>query len=282
MDWLSAKENKIPIGKFIKSISDFLVEYCGAFFDLITLVVDTAFNGTVFLLTALPAVVFIAIVSALSYYLQRSLRLTLFILLAQLLILNLGYWEASMETVGLIIWTTILCMVIGVPIGVAAAHRPKLWTALNPVMDLMQTIPVFVYLIPALTLLGLGATPGVFATIIFVLPAPIRLTYLGVSSVPTQLVEAAESFGATKKQLLWKVEIPYALPSIKAGLTQTIMLSLSMIVIASMVAAPGLGVDVLRSISQYNEVKGYESGLAIALIAIMLDRMLKGRKKEGK
>lgn len=282
MDWLSAKENKIPIGKIIKSFSDFLVEYCGPFFDFITFVVDSAFNGTVFLLTVIPAMAFIAIVAALSYYLQRSIKLTLFILAAQLLILNLGYWEASMETVGLIIWTTILCMVIGVPIGIAAAHRPKVWTGLNPILDLMQTIPVFVYLIPALTLLGLGATPGVFATIIFVLPAPIRLTYLGVSSVPTQLVEAAESFGATKKQLLWKVEIPYAMPSIMAGLTQTIMLSLSMIVIASMVAAPGLGVDVLRSISQYNEVKGYESGLAIALIAIMLDRMLKRRKKEGK
>lgn len=282
MDWLSAKENKIPIGKMIKSFSDFLVEYCGPFFDFITFIVDSAFNGTVFLLTVIPAMAFIAIVAALSYYLQRSLKLTLFILAAQLLILNLGYWEASMETVGLIIWTTILCMVIGVPIGIAAAHRPKVWTGLNPILDLMQTIPVFVYLIPALTLLGLGATPGVFATIIFVLPAPIRLTYLGVSSVPTQLVEAAESFGATKKQLLWKVEIPYAMPSIMAGLTQTIMLSLSMIVIASMVAAPGLGVDVLRSISQYNEVKGYESGLAIALIAIMLDRMLKRRKKEGK
>ena len=282
MDWLSAKENKIPIGKMIKSVSDFLVEYCGPFFDLIIFVVDSLFNGTVFLLTVIPAVAFIALVSALSYFLQRSLKLTLFILAAQLLILNLGYWEASMETVALIIWTTVLCMLIGVPIGIAAAHRARVWTALNPVLDLMQTIPVFVYLIPAITLLGLGATPGVFATIIFVLPAPIRLTYLGVSSVPTQLIEAAESFGATKKQLLWKVEIPYAMPSIMAGLTQTIMLSLSMIVIASMVAAPGLGVDVLRSISQYNEVKGYESGLAIALIAIMLDRMLKRRKKEGK
>ena len=147
-----------------------------------------------------------------------------FIIPGLLLIVNLGYWEDTILTVSLVLWATVLCTLIGVPLGIAAAHRPRLWSFLHPVLDMMQTIPTFVYLIPALIFFGLGVVAGLVATIIFV-PAPIRLTYLGVSSVPKPLTEAAESFGATRTQLLWKVEIPHAMPTIMAGLTQCIMLS---------------------------------------------------------
>ena len=187
-----------------------------------------------------------------------------------------------METLSLVLWSTALCVVIGVPIGIAAAHRPKLWVSIRPVLDMMQTIPTFVYLIPALTLFGLGPVPGVVATVIFVVPAPIRLTYLGISSTPATMIEAAESFGATKKQLLWKVEIPSAIPNIMAGLTQTIMLSLSMVVIASMVAAPGLGIPILRAINQVNPAKGFEAGIAIVIVAIIMDRVCKLPEKRDR
>jgi glycine betaine/proline transport system permease protein len=174
-------------------------------------------------------------------------------------------------------------MVMGVPIGIAAAHRPWLYTGIRPVLDLMQTIPTFVYLIPTLILFGLGVVPGLISTVIFAIPAPIRLTHLGISSVPKPLLEAGESFGATKRQLLWKVELPHAMPTIMAGLTQCIMLSLSMVVIAALVGADGLGKPVVRALNTVNIAKGFEAGLAIVIVAILLDRVCKqrGRKGEG-
>ena len=168
-------------------------------------------------------------------------------------------------------------MLVGVPIGIAAAHRPWLYTALRPILDLMQTIPTFVYLIPTLILFGLGMVPGLISTVIFAIPAPIRLTHLGISSTPKQLIEAGEAFGATRRQLLWKVELPYALPTIMAGLTQCIMLSLSMVVIAALVGADGLGKPVVRALNTVNIAQGFEAGLAIVLVAILLDRLCKQR-----
>ena len=224
---------------------------------------------------ATPALVLIALLAALAYWLHRSVGLVALIVFSLLLILNLGYWEETIETLALVIFATGLCMLIGVPVGIAAAHRPWLYTAIRPVLDLMQTIPTFVYLIPALILFGLGVVPGLISTIIFAMPAPIRLTYLGVSSAPKPLVEAGEAFGATRRQLLWKVELPYAMPNIMAGLTQCIMLSLSMVVIAALVGADGLGVPVVRALNTVNIAQGFEAGLAIVLVAIMLDRVCK-------
>ena len=169
----------------------------------------------------------------------------------------------------------VVCMAIGVPIGIAAAHRPRLYVAMRPILDLMQTLPTFVYLIPAIVFFGIGMVPGLIATVIFVLPAPIRLTHLGVSSTPKHLLEAAQAFGATGRQTLWKVELPYALPQIMTGLNQTIMLSLSMVVIAALVGADGLGVPVVRALNQVNTALGFESGFIIVVVAIMLDRVLR-------
>ncbi|MDH3375836.1 MAG: choline ABC transporter permease subunit [Gammaproteobacteria bacterium] len=273
MEWLES--NKIPIGKWLANFVDFLNEYLFWFFDGFTIALEYVFDLTSLALRFIPAFGMIALIAAAAYWLHRSWRISLFIVLSMLLTVNLGYWDETMETLSLVIWATVLCVTIGVPIGIAAAHRPNLWTSIRPILDMMQTIPTFVYLIPALTLFGLGPVPGVVATVIFVVPAPIRLTYLGVSSTPAQLIEAAESFGATKKQLLWKVEIPSAIPNIMAGLTQTIMLSLSMVVIASMVAAPGLGIPILRAINQVNPAKGFEAGIAIVIVAIIMDRVCK-------
>jgi glycine betaine/proline transport system permease protein len=197
--------------------------------------------------------------------------------LGLLFILNQGYWRETTETLTLVISAVVVCMGLGVPIGVAAAHRPRLYAAMRPVLDLMQTLPTFVYLIPAIVFFGIGMVPGLLATAIFVLPAPIRLTHLGVSATPRELIEAGLAFGATKRQLLWKVELPYALPQIMAGLTQTIMLSLSMVVIAALVGADGLGVPVVRALNSVNTALGFEAGMVIVALAIVLDRMFKGR-----
>ncbi len=281
MEWLQS--NKIPIGRWLADFVDFLNDYLFWFFDGFTIALEYVFELTSIALLFVPALVMIAIIAAAAYWLHRSWKISLFIVLSLLLIVNLGYWEDTMETLSLVVWATLLCLVIGIPIGIAAAHRPKLWVSIRPILDMMQTIPTFVYLIPALTLFGLGPVPGLVATLIFVVPAPIRLTYLGVSSTPTPLIEAAKSFGASKSQLLWKVEIPSAIPNIMAGLTQTIMLSLSMVVIASMVAAPGLGIPILRAINQVNPAKGFEAGIAIVIVAIIMDRVCKlPEKRKGK
>ncbi|RLA11964.1 MAG: choline ABC transporter permease subunit, partial [Gammaproteobacteria bacterium] len=270
MEWLES--NKIPIGRWLADFVDFLNDYLPWLFDGFTYALENVFDLTSWVLLSIPAFGMIALIAAAAYWLHRSWKISLFIVVSMLLIINLGYWEDTMETLSLVLWATVLCVAIGVPVGIAAAHRPRLWVSIRPVLDMMQTIPTFDYLIPALTLFGLGPVPGVVATVIFVVPAPIRLTYLGISSTPGPLIEAAESFGATKKQLLWKVEIPSAIPNIMAGLTQTIMLSLSMVVIASMVAAPGLGIPILRAINQVNPAKGFEAGIAIVIVAIIMDR----------
>jgi glycine betaine/proline transport system permease protein len=195
-----------------------------------------------------------------------------FTLLGLLLIVNQGYWQETTETLALVLSSVVVCMGIGVPIGIATAHRPRLFHALRPVLDLMQTLPTFVYLIPAIVFFGIGMVPGLIATTIFVIPAPIRLTHLGIVSTPKELKEAGVAFGATPGQLLRKVELPWALPQIMAGLTQTIMLSLSMVVIAALVGADGLGVPVVRALNSVNTALGFEAGLVIVVVAIVLDR----------
>ncbi|WP_020592135.1 choline ABC transporter permease subunit [Kiloniella laminariae] len=274
-EWLIG--HKIPVGKWGESFFDFLIDNFSGFFDLFSDVMSFLIKGSVEGLLYLPPIVLVALIAALAHFLQRSWKLSLFVFLSLLFIINQGYWEEAIQSLVLVLYSTLVCMLVGVPLGVAAAHRPWLFSILRPILDLMQTIPTFVYLIPAMILLGLGMVPGMIATVIFAVAAPIRLTHLGVSSVPTPLIEAAESFGATKSQLLWKVEIPFALPTIIAGVTQCIMLSLSMVVIAAMVGAPGLGVPVLRALSQVKPDMGIEAGLAIVIIAILLDRLCKQR-----
>ncbi|KEP70814.1 ABC transporter permease [Thioclava dalianensis] len=277
MNWLT--EWKLPLGKWAQAVIDWLQINAGGFFDALSALMQGLINGILWVFEAPPPLVVIAVFVALSWWFQRSWKLSLFVAIGFLFIVNQGYWSETTESLTLVLSACVVCMGLGVPIGIAAAHRPRLYKVLQPVLDLMQTLPGFVYLIPAIVFFGIGMVPGLIATVIFVLPAPIRLTYLGVVSTPDTLTEAARAFGATKNQLLWKVELPYALPQIMAGLNQTIMLSLSMVVIAALVGADGLGVPVVRALNTVNTALGFESGFVIVVLAIILDRML---RREGK
>lgn len=270
--------NKIPLGHWGQNAVNWILDNFGGLIDAITDGLRVPINGSVDLVEAIPSPVFILIAAAIAYGLQRSWRLVGFVVLGLLLILNQGLWAEMLETLVLIIYATGLSLAIGIPIGIAATRRPWIYPLLSPVLDMMQTIPTFVYLVPTLILFGLGLVPGLIATIIFAVPAPIRLTYLGISEVPKQLVEAGESFGCSRWQLLTRVKLPAALPTIMAGVTQCIMLSLSMVVIAALVGAGGLGKPVVRSLNTVNIPLGIESGLAIVLVAIMLDRMVRRRR----
>ena len=273
MDWLT--ENKIPVGQVAGTAMSWLERNGAFFFDGVADALEAMIDGFLWLLQTPHPLVIVGLFVALTWYLQRSWKVALFGVLGFLFIINQGYWEETTESLTLVLSACVVCMGVGVPIGIAVAHRPRLYAWMRPVLDLMQTLPTFVYLIPAIVFFGIGMVPGLIATLIFVLPAPIRLTHLGVSSTPLHLIEAAEAFGATKSQLLWKVELPSALPQIMTGLNQTIMLSLSMVVIAALVGADGLGVPVVRALNQVNTALGFESGFVIVVVAIMLDRMLR-------
>jgi glycine betaine/proline transport system permease protein len=283
MNWLTSY--KIPIGNAAKAVVDWLTANFALFFDFISAVLSGVIRAMLFVLQApflkgtgldvyYPAFI-ILLFTAIAWFMRKSVGVALFTLLGLLLIYNQGYWKETMETLALVLAATAVSMAVGVPIGIAAARRPWLYAILRPILDLMQTIPTFVYLIPALILFGLGMVPGLIATVIFAVPAPIRLTRLGIISTPPSLVEAAEAFGATKRQVLTKVELPFAQPQIMAGLTQCIMLSLSMVVIAALVGAPGLGVPVLRALNSVQIAKGFDSGFCIVILAIILDRVFR-------
>ncbi len=265
---------KIPVGPFGKTVFDFITDYFQWFFDAVSAVLETLVDGTSDLLIKIPPVILALIIAGFAYWLRRSLVLAAGVLIGLLFILNQGLWKETVQTLVLVLSATALSMAIGVPIGIWAAHKPNVWRITQPILDLMQTMPTFVYLIPILILFGLGAAPALIVTIIFAMPAPVRMTYLGLTSIPKPMLEAGESFGATKRQLLWKVELPAALPSIMAGLTQCIMLSLSMVVFATLIGAPSLGNPVNRALANRNIPLGIEAGLAIVILAIILDRAL--------
>ena len=265
--------NKIPIGKWGKDFFSFLTQNFEWFFDSIARGLTFLLEGLTDIMLWFPPLVLIAAFAGLAWYLQKSWKLAVVTALGLLFILNQNLWKETVETLVLVIAATTASMAIGVPIGIWAAHNERIYRVLHPLLDLMQTMPTFVYLIPVLILFGLGVAPGLIVTVIFAAPAPIRLTHLGISSVPRPLIEAGEAFGATKRQLLWKVELPAALPTIMAGLTQCIMLSLSMVVIAALIGASGLGKPVVRGLNSLNIPLGIEAGLAIVILAILLDRI---------
>ncbi|MFD1328941.1 choline ABC transporter permease subunit [Mycoplana ramosa] len=290
MDWLT--NIKLPIGPWAKTAVNWLTTNGKGLFDMLKVVLQSGIDAILFLLQGpftsdagkfAYALALITLITALCWYLRRSFGVALFTFLGLLLIVNQGYWKETTETLALVLAATSVSMLVGVPLGIAAARRPWFYTVLRPVLDLMQTIPTFVYLIPALILFGLGMVPGLIATVIFAIPAPIRLTRLGIISTPPSLVEAAQAFGATPRQVLRKIELPFATPQIMAGLTQTIMLSLSMVVIAALVGARGLGVPVVRALNSVNISMGFEAGLCIVILAIILDRLFRTSDEgEGK
>ena len=272
MDWLT--DYKIPVGKTARIVFEWIRDNGEFMLDGLATSLETMIDAILWVLQTPNPLVIVAVFVALTWYLHRKWTTCLFVILGFLFIINQGYWEETTESLTLVLSACVVCMSIGVPIGIAAAHRPRLYVYMRPVLDLMQTLPTFVYLIPAIVFFGIGMVPGLIASVIFVLPAPIRLTYLGISSTPPELLEAARAFGSTPRQTLYKVELPYAMPQIMAGLNQTIMLSLSMVVIAALVGADGLGVPVVRALNQVNTALGFESGFVIVVVAVMLDRIL--------
>jgi glycine betaine/proline transport system permease protein len=278
MDWLETY--KIPMDNTSEAIVDSLKSNARPFFDAMSDGLEWMIDGVVWSLQTPPAVFVLLMFVGLTWVLQRSWKVCLLVTLCLLFIINQGYWEETTDSLALVLSSCVVCMGLGVPIGIMLARRPRAYNFVSPVLDLMQTLPTFVYLIPAIVFFGLGMVPGLFATVIFVIPAPIRLTYLGVSETPRELVEAVEAFGATPMQLLWKVELPYAVPQIMAGLNQVIMLSLSMVVIAAYVGADGLGKPVVQALGRNDPGLGFEAGFVIVAVAIMLDRMLRVKKHE--
>ena len=279
MDWLT--DFKIPMGRWAKDFVDWLTDNGAWFFDRLSNILAAVIDGLLFVLQTPHPLIIVAAMTGLSFWFRRSIGVAVFTALGLLLIINQGYWDDTTETLALVVAATAVSMAVGVPLGIAAARRSWLYEIMRPVLDLMQTIPTFVYLIPALILFGLGMVPGLIATVIFAIPSPIRLTRLGIVSTPDALTEAAVAFGATPGQVLRKVELPFAMPQTMAGLTQTIMLSLSMVVIAALVGANGLGVPVVRALNTVNIARGFEAGLCIVILAIILDRMFRPASGDG-
>jgi len=277
--WISS--HKIPVGAGVAVLIEYVKSYGRVPFAVVSTLVRGSVDGLAAFLSWVPVPALILAITAFTWWLRRSLPLTVFVPAALLFIVNQGYWAATLETLSLVIVAAVVAATVGVPLGIAAAHRPRLYAALRPVLDLMQTLPTFVYLIPTLVLFGLGVVPGLISTVIFALPAPIRLTQLGISSVPKALTEAGRAFGATQMQMLLKIELPSAAPTILAGITQCIMLSLSMVVIAALVGAGGLGVPVVRALNTVQVGMGFEAGFVIVLLAIILDRISRPREQPG-
>jgi glycine betaine/proline transport system permease protein len=263
---------RLPLADWIDQIVDVLTENLGPLFDLITEGIESFVDLFVLALTSIPALVLIAIFTGLAWWASR-LSIAVFTAVGMLLIHNLGYWDGTIETLALVLTSVLISIIIGVPIGIWMSQSDRSRDIFTPILDFMQTMPAFVYLIPAILFFGIGVVPGIIASVIFAMPPTIRLTNLGIRQVPEDLIEAANAFGSTTKQKLFKVQLPLATPTIMAGINQSIMLALSMVVIASLVGAPGLGADVYRAVTQIKVGIGFESGLVIVILAIILDRI---------
>jgi glycine betaine/proline transport system permease protein len=262
----------IPLGEWVERAVDFLLANLGGLFGAVTVVVGGLthfFEGT---LLAAPAWLVTLLLCAFAWA-RVGARFAIFCALALALVAGMDLWPQTMATLGLVLSATLLALLLGLPLGVLAGKRDGAEGALRPLLDFMQTMPAFVHLIPAVMFFGLGRVPGTIATVIFSMPPAVRLTNLGIRGVRVDLVEAGLAFGCTPWQLLVKIELPQAVASIMAGVNQTMMLSLSMVVIASMIGAGGLGNEVLRGIQRLDVGLGFESGIAVVLLAIVLDRI---------
>ncbi|NOQ48840.1 MAG: ABC transporter permease subunit [Methanococcoides sp.] len=264
---------KIPIGEGMEKVVNWIEDDFGILLDIFSDVTDYIISGLNDTLLLFPPIVFALIIGIAAYFIgKKDLKLAIGSTVGLLLIENMGLWILSMETISLVITSAFLALIIAIPLGILSAKNEFAYHVIKPLLDLMQTMPSFVYLIPAVIFFGLGNVPGLVATIVFAMPPAIRLTTLGIQQVPKELTEVADAFGSTPWQKLTKVELPTALPSIMAGVNQCIMLSLSMVVIAAMIGARGLGYQVLIGIQRVDIGQGFEAGLGIVIIAIILDR----------
>ncbi len=242
---------KIPLGEWVDSLVDWITIVFAGLFTFITNVIEGLLNILVDVMSAGPSIVLIIVLTLLVTYTSRW-PLGIFTFISLLLIDNLGYWESSIQTLAIVILSGFLTILIGIPIGIWCAQNKTVRKIVTPILDFMQTMPAFVYLIPSILFFGIGVVPGIIASFIFAIAPTIRMTNLGIQEVPNDLIEASDAFGSTSSQKLFKVQIPLATPTIMAGVNQSIMLALSMVVTASLVGAPGLGADVYRAVSQIN------------------------------
>ena len=265
-------DSEIRIGKWVEELVSFMLDHFQSTFDTIATVVN-GFGGAIdYVLVGAPAWLLIGLIVAISLW-RVGVGFAVFTVAALVLIAGMGLWTETASTLGLVLTATLLSLLVGVPLGVWMARNRVVESIVRTTLDFMQTMPAFVYLIPAAMVFGLGRVPGILATVVFAMPPVVRLTGLGIRQVNSEQVEAGHAFGCNGLQLLWKVQLPIALPTIMAGVNQTIMMALSMVIIASMVGAGGLGNDVLSSIQRLDIGLGFESGLSVVLLAIILDRL---------
>ena len=265
---------KLPVADWVEAATNWLTVTLSGLFGAIQNGGSTFMDGITNLLLLIPPFAFILIVAVVAYFVnKKQLSLSAFALVGLGYILNQGLWSELMNTVTLVLVSSLVSVIIGVPLGIWSAKNKTVHNILKPILDFMQTMPAFVYLIPAVAFFGIGIVPGTFASVIFALPPTVRFTELGIKQISTELVEAADAFGSTGKQKLFKVELPLAKSTIMAGVNQTVMLALSMVVTASMIGAPGLGRQVLTALQRASVGSGFVSGLAIVILAILIDRL---------
>ncbi|HBU97538.1 MULTISPECIES: ABC transporter permease [Thalassospira] len=263
----------VPLGKWVNQFVDWLVINYGAAFEAFADSLLTVLVALEQVLRGAPWWVVLIAIAAITWHASKNWKLATGLVIAMFAIGTLGLWDKAMQTLALMIVATSLSVIIGVPVGIAMAMSNRLRAIMLPVLDTMQTMPSFVYLIPALMLFGLGKVPAILATVIYAAPPVIRLTDLGIRLVDQEVLEASRSFGASRKQILFGVQLPLALPNIMAGINQTTMMSISMVVIASMIGARGLGEQVLMGIQRLDVGAGMEAGIAIVLLAVVFDRI---------
>ncbi|MDA0745408.1 MAG: proline/glycine betaine ABC transporter permease [bacterium] len=262
----------LPIGDAFEVFINWLKATCGPFFDLVSAVLASAITVFEAGLLSIPAPVLTGLLALLAWRVAGR-GVGLFALLGLFLVQSMNLWTATMETLALVIASALVALILGVPLGIWASRNDFVDRLVRPLLDFMQTMPAFVYLIPAVLFFRLGKVPGAVATVIFSMPPAVRFTNLGIRQVPADVIEAARAFGSTPRQMLFKVQLPIALTTILAGVNQTIMLALSMVVIAAMIGAGGLGQQVLKGITQLRIGLGFESGIAVVILAILLDRI---------
>jgi glycine betaine/proline transport system permease protein len=263
---------RVPLGAWTEAAVDWATDSLGPFFDAVAALVDTLVRPLTELLTGVPALAIVLIVAGLGWWL-RGWKFGLGTLVGLGLVAGMPYWEETMSTLAQVLVASLLSLVLAIPLGIFVAENRRASAVARPVLDLMQTMPAFVYLIPAIFFFGIGTVPGVLATLVFSMPPGVRLTELGLRQVDREIVEAAESFGAPPWMVLLRTKVPLALPTIMTGVNQVIMLALSMVVIAGMVGAGGLGDVIMFALAQVEVGSGFEGGIAVVVLAVVLDRL---------
>ncbi len=272
----------IPLVNFIDNLVEWLRVHASFIFNPIRDFINFTVELFIKIFSIFPPLLFIVIIAFLAYYLTKKIKgITIFSILSLLLIWNLGYWDNMIITLSIVVTSALLAIIIGVPLGIWTSKSQRVEKVIMPLLDFMQTMPAFVYLIPAVSFFGIGMAPGVISSVIFAMPPAVRMTNLGIKEVPNDLVEAADSFGSTPRQKLFELELPMAKPSIMAGINQTLMLTLSMVVVASMIGAPGLGNVIYTSVSRNDVGVGFASGIAIVILAVILDRLTQALSKKN-